>query len=170
MASILTAAPAPAASRARGARMRRFGRNDDGGVLIEMAIVLPLLLAVMGGIVDFGRLFQRQEVITNAAREGARIGALPGYGEADIQARVNAYLDDGLFNGAASNATVQREIITITPGAGPSFSAVRVTVTYTDSYLILGPLVGLIGGNAADFGNVTLTAISTMRTELAAGG
>ena len=46
----------------------------------------------MLGIIDFGFLFQRYEIVTNAAREGARIAILPGYADADVQARVNQYL------------------------------------------------------------------------------
>ena len=45
--------------------------------LIEFALVFPLLLMVVLGIVDFGFLFQRMEVVTNAAREGARIACVP---------------------------------------------------------------------------------------------
>ncbi len=136
-------------------------------MLIEFALVLPLLLAIMAGIVDFGRLFQRYEVVTNAAREGARLAVLPGYAEADVRARVNAYLDAGVGAGASAHATVTRTIVSITPGTGAAFSAARVTVAYNDAYLILGPIVTLIGGNAADFGSVTLTAQSTMRMEVA---
>ncbi len=43
-----------------------------------MAIVLPLLLLVVGGLVDFGRAYYINVVITNAAREGARMVAM-GY-------------------------------------------------------------------------------------------
>ena len=46
---------------------------------MEFALTLPLLLVVIAGIVDFGFVFQRYEVITNAAREGARLASLPGY-------------------------------------------------------------------------------------------
>ncbi len=46
----------------------------------------------MFGIIDFGLLFQRYEAVTNAAREGARIAVLPGYAQADVQARVTQYL------------------------------------------------------------------------------
>ena len=52
---------------------RRRRRSDSGAELIELAIVLPILLIVVAGIVDFGFLFRRYEAITNAAREGARV-------------------------------------------------------------------------------------------------
>jgi Flp pilus assembly protein TadG len=55
-----------------------FGHgNETGAELIEFAFVLPLLLLVIVGIFDFGFLFQRYEVVTNAAREGARAAVLP---------------------------------------------------------------------------------------------
>ena len=70
--------------------MRWFkrGRSEDGAQLVEFALVLPLLLLVVLGIAEFGFIFQRYEVITNAAREGARLAVLPGYTTADVEARV----------------------------------------------------------------------------------
>ena len=57
-------------------RLARYA-SDRGAELIEMAIVLPILLFIFAGIIDFGFMFQRYEVLTNAAREGARMGTLP---------------------------------------------------------------------------------------------
>ena len=54
---------------------------ERGAELVEFALVFPMLLLVMLGIMDFGFLFQRYEVVTNAAREGARVAILPGYTE-----------------------------------------------------------------------------------------
>ena len=48
-----------------------------------MVVVLPLLLLMLFGIIDFGFMFQRYVVLTNAAMEGARVGILPGYSDAD---------------------------------------------------------------------------------------
>ena len=53
--------------------------SERGAELIEMVVVLPLLLLVLFGIIDFGFMFQRYVVLTNAAMEGARVGILPGY-------------------------------------------------------------------------------------------
>ena len=52
--------------------------SERGSNVIEMAIVLPLLLLLIMGILDFGFLFQRYVVLTNAAVEGARVATLPG--------------------------------------------------------------------------------------------
>ena len=148
--------------------LRRLRASERGAELIEMALILPVLLAMLAGIADFGRMFQRMEVATNAGREGARLASLPGYSQTDVQNRVRAYMDAGIRVGAGAQTNVTRTFVNITPGGGgASFQAAQVVVNYTDSYLILGPIVTLIGGNAADFGAITLTATSTMRMETA---
>ena len=53
-------------------------RGERGQAIIELALTLPLLLLIVLGIFDFGLMFQKYEVVTNAAREGARVGVLPG--------------------------------------------------------------------------------------------
>ena len=68
----------------------RSWASERGAEVIEFAIVLPLLLLVVFGIVDFGFLFQRYVVLTNAAMEGARVRSLPGYDNADAVARTTA--------------------------------------------------------------------------------
>ena len=55
-----------------------------------MALAMPLLMLIVLGIMDFGLMFQQYEVLTNAAREGARIAVLPNYSDADVQARVTS--------------------------------------------------------------------------------
>ena len=57
-----------------------------------MALVIPILLLVVLGIVDFAFVFQRYEAVTNATREGARVAVLPGYTEPDVQSRVQSYI------------------------------------------------------------------------------
>jgi Flp pilus assembly protein TadG len=148
--------------------LRRLIRNERGAELVEFALVLPLLLGMFAGIVDFGRMFQRLEVTTNAAREGARLASLPGYSQTDVQNRVRAYMDQGVRVGAGARTTVTRTYVNIAPGGGGAqFQAAQVVVNYDDSYLILGPIAGLLGGDAASFTTVTLSATSTMRMETA---
>ena len=64
-------------------------RRERGAAAVEMAIILPVLLLVIGGIVDFGRAFYYSVVTTSAAREGARMLAL-GYTTTQADARVTA--------------------------------------------------------------------------------
>ena len=94
---------------------RRAWTDERGAELIEFAFALPILLLVVAGIVDFGILFQRYETVTNAAREGARIGILPDYSEADIQGRVNTYLAaSGLTARRSRSGPIRRSRATIT--------------------------------------------------------
>jgi Flp pilus assembly protein TadG len=143
----------------------RLTRAETGAELIEFAIALPILMLVAAGIMDFGILFQRYEVVTNAAREGARVAILPGYGIPDIQARVNTYLLASGLNNAAPVPDVAYETVEVTPG-GNSMDVVTVTVQYPHEFLFLSPVSGLIGGGP--HGDLMLAAASTMRLEVAA--
>ena len=51
-------------------------RKERGAVAIEMAILLPLLLLILIGIIEFGRVLNVQVSLTQAAREGARYAAV----------------------------------------------------------------------------------------------
>lgn len=139
--------------------------RERGSVLVEFALVVPILLVIFAGIVDFALMMQRREVVTNAAREGARMASLPGYAPTDVRARVFAYLNDGITAGASANARVpDPTFVTITPSVGPPIQAVQVNVELDSRYSILGPMMALIGGS--NFGTVTLRARSTMRLEV----
>src|SRR5712691_10594139 len=54
-------------------------RSRAGQSLVEMALLLPVLALLTFGLVDFGRAYYFQVSITNAAREGARVGILNVY-------------------------------------------------------------------------------------------
>lgn len=54
---------------------RPRSEREKGNVTLELAVVLPLLLLIVAGIIDLGILFWEKEVLTNASREGARAGA-----------------------------------------------------------------------------------------------
>ena len=102
-------------------------RDARGAELIEFAIVLPIFLLLTAGIFDFGMMFRTYEAVTNAAREGARVGVLPTYQPADVQARVAAYMTTAGLTGPYT--------VTVTNGpvATPAgtFTARRVVVNYT---------------------------------------
>jgi Flp pilus assembly protein TadG len=65
--------------------VRRAGREDRGSAAVEFALVLPLLLLLIFGIIDFGRMLNAKITINEAAREGARAAALAGTGEASAR-------------------------------------------------------------------------------------
>jgi Flp pilus assembly protein TadG len=64
-----------------------------GTALVEMALVTPILIGLLTGVTDLGYLYNHRLVLTNAAREGARVGAL-GRTEAQVRAAVVAYMQD----------------------------------------------------------------------------
>jgi Flp pilus assembly protein TadG len=141
---------------------QRLWTSERGAELIEFALVFPLLLLITCGILDFGLMFQRFEVLTNAAREGARLAALPGYTQAQVEARVQAYVTAGGVPGTAAT------VLTIEPltVGGRTFNVARVNVSYSHQYLFIGPLMALFGDALS---SVNLTAVSAMRIESQGG-
>jgi hypothetical protein len=150
-----------ASSRPRRATDRLA--SERGAELVEFALVFPLLLLVMLGIMDFGFLFQRYEVITAAAREGARIAILPGYSDGDVTTRVNAYLTAGGLTQPATVAVGPTQTVSL----GSQCISVRpVTVTYTYQYMFVGPIMAFFG--EPQLGSRAINATSAMRSENAA--
>lgn len=144
-------------------------RSERGAELIEFALIFPLLLLLMLGIVDFGFMFQRFEVLTNATREGARISVLPGYADADTIARVCNYLSTGGVPTTTCGTTNPTVVVTndtlAMGGSAPPLQLKKVTVRYTHSYMFVGPIISLIGGGTFNT-NVPITTVAVMRKEL----
>ena len=86
-------------------------RNQRGAALLETAITLPIILLVSVGIFEFGRAYQTWQVLTNAAREGARIAVLPDYTDAQVTSTVQNYLNGGrLPNAGGAQIQVVRNV------------------------------------------------------------
>jgi Flp pilus assembly protein TadG len=142
--------------------LRRLGA-EDAAQLVEFALVLPMLLLVVLGIAEFGFIFQRYEVVTNAAREGARMAVLPGYTTADVDARVRVYVTQGRVPSTSTNPNILVTDVTIPVGGGrPPINAKRVAVTYTHSYTFLPKIATWFG---ATYTTVPLKAVAEMRKE-----
>ena len=139
-------------------RKRRRRDGERGVELIEFALAFPILLMVVLGIVDFALVYHHNEVLTNAAREGARLASLPGYATVDVQNRVTAFVQTG---GLPATPTVTVTPATIPFGAG-TWPASTVTVSYQHNYLFIDAVAGWFGG----IGNPTLNAHATMRHEV----
>jgi Flp pilus assembly protein TadG len=145
-------------------RLRRRWRTDSGAELVEFALVLPVLLVLIVGVADFALLFHGYQVTTNAAREGARLAILPGYDAnsyATVRTRVTNYLAAG---GARGTALTNVAPVALDLGGGLTGSGVQVTLTYTHSFLFVGPVIGLINGTFAN--TLTYQTVAQMRTEV----
>ena len=138
--------------------LSRFRRGDQGAELIEFTIVFPILMMILGGIMDFGMMLRNYEVVTNAAREGARVAILEGYAEPDVEARIDEYLAAAGLDG---DRDVALEPVPVTTSAGV-FTAQAVTLTYTYQFAMLSVFAPFFGG---EFGTVSLEGISVMRSE-----
>jgi Flp pilus assembly protein TadG len=149
------------------AAIRSNWRSERGAELIEFALIAPILIFIIAGIIDFGMMFRTFETVTNAAREGARVGVLQGYAQADVRTRVNAYLAASGLNAvplACTRPGVCVQDVPVATGAG-TFTARAVTVNYTYQFAVLGAAAPLFGGN---FGSINLNAAAVMRTEVQA--
>lgn len=71
-------------------------RREAGANLVEFALVLPILALFLFGIVQFGIAYDRQQSVNSAAREGARLGALPDTTLEDIGDRAREAYDASL--------------------------------------------------------------------------
>lgn len=136
----------------------RWGRQE-GTALVEAAFTLPILLFLSISVIEFGRAYQVFQVVTNAAREGARIAVLPGTSDSDVLNRVQTYLQAGQINDATQASVQINRNTTISIGSGTA-SASRVEVDYPFSFVVLQPVASLLPGNS----NTTLGAAFTMKS------
>jgi Flp pilus assembly protein TadG len=141
-------------------------RQERGAALLEMALTLPLLLLVCVGILEFGRAYQTWQVMTNAAREGARIAVLPGITNTDVTNRVQTYLVNGQLPNAASATVNIDRTQTISIGATGTAPAAQVTVNYPFDFIVLDPIARLATGQgSATPSTLNMVASAMMRTE-----
>lgn len=145
--------------------MRRRLTNERGAALLETAIVLPLVLLVSVSIFEFGRAYQVFQIMTNAAREGARIAVLPSTSDADVTARVQAYLTEGqIANPGTARITIDHTA-TVSIGGGTA-PATKVNVAYPFSFIVLNPVAKLVVRNSTlGSSALTMTTSALMRNE-----
>ncbi len=90
-----------------------------GAAVVEFAIVAPVLLLLVFGMIEYGRLVMVQQVLTNATREGARRAVLDGATTSQVTSVVTDYLSTSRISGA---------VITVTPSP-PSNAAFGAPIT-----------------------------------------
>ncbi|HOT96166.1 MAG TPA: TadE/TadG family type IV pilus assembly protein [bacterium] len=127
-------------------RFKKVGRDVSGQSAVEFALVLPLFILMVVTIVEFGRLWMTVNVMTSAAREGARVAAVsrPDY------SLVNSAAQSVLAASQISGATVNL--------SGPNSSGdVRVTVSLV--------YTSITGNIIPRLRSLQLTRTSTMHWE-----
>jgi Flp pilus assembly protein TadG len=157
-------------------RMVPHLKNTRGQSITELALILPLILVLISGVVDFGLAFFIGHELENAAREGARSAAVqptdpaasgdvafPGCQSSSlpiISAACNTMPNIGLFDGF----TVSNTAVT---GSAPN-KAVIVTATGTYSWFLLQLIpasLPLLGDTGFPSSPITIIRSATMRRE-----
>jgi Flp pilus assembly protein TadG len=136
---------------------------------VEFALILPLLLLILLGIIEFGIAVLRYNTVANVGREIARYGVVhPDSEEMDTY----LYTDKDLKGAYSENIlrwtqgldavtdTLEVDYTLLRAGDGILSSTVQVTVTYAHEFLT-GPIVLAVGGQPT----VSLRSVSTMYTE-----
>ena len=140
--------------------MRRI-RNQRGAALIETAITIPMVVLICVGIFEFGRAYQTWQVLTNAAREGARVSILSDATEGQVTAAVRAYMTSGRLPAAGTaSVSVQRMV------PFGSNTASTITISYPFNFMVLSPVARLVRSTSTlGSTGLTMTASATMRNE-----
>jgi Flp pilus assembly protein TadG len=157
---------------------RRRGANSDrGAAAVEFALLLPLLLLLVFGIIDFGRAINAQITINQAAREGARVLALPG---GTAQAAAPAPSGELAYQARALAAATGLSGVTITDlpdtdspaetgcpaGAGATGDDAVVQVTYKFKFVTpIGAIASIFGKSGSGSSGLTLNAKGVMPCE-----
>jgi len=129
---------------------RKKLKSQKGQALVEMALVLPLLLILVFGIIEFGRIFSAGLVVTHSAREGARLGAV-GSTDSAIETRVK--------NSAVTLDTAQLNIAVV-PGESLRRRGEEVQVRVSYPVTVYAPFITIFTGTT-----VTVESASVMRVE-----
>ncbi len=138
--------------------------RERGSAMVEAAISLPILLVLMVGIFEVGRAYQTWQVLTNAAREGARMSVTPSGTEALTTGLIRQYMADGQLSKSATAAVVVDKGAAINVN-GTAVSASAVTVDYPFEFIMLQPVVRLVAPGATVGGPLTMRATAIMRNE-----
>ena len=133
----------------------RRKNGEKGQALVEFTLLLPIFLLLLFAIIDFGMGFYSWITVTNAAREGARLGVVMATAQ-EIEDRVYQTAD-------LPNESTQMTV-TVTNAQGQPGESVVVKVDY--DYDLITPLAGIVSFVSGDVIGPTLTFSSTAEMRL----
>lgn len=135
-------------------RTERNAPRDRGAAAVEFALLLPVLLLLIFGVIDFGRALNAQITLTQAAREGARLDAL---------GKPSATVVSGTQTAATGLSPVTVTVTACPANAGAAVNAV-VNAKYTFSFVTPVASVARMFGSSLG-ATITLTATGVMPCE-----
>jgi len=119
-------------------------RKEKGATVVEFAVIAALFLAFVFGIIEFGILMYNKHILTNASREGARLGVVmrvPRVSDAEIVGKVAGYANDFMINFGPSSAPSTTVSPPQAARTGSLFGTeLVVEVTYPFEFLFLSNL------------------------------
>ena len=143
----------------RGAAAGSVSSNDARAALLD-AVSVPIVLMICVGIFEFGRAYQTWQVLTNAAREGARVAVVSGSTDIEVETVVRTYMAaERLGNAGASPIAVNRKV------ALGSNTGTEVTIQYPFSFILLDPAVRFVRPASTTGVPLTMSAVAIMRNE-----
>lgn len=142
--------PPATATFENGQRLHRSKRR--GAAAVEFAVVAPVFVLLVFGMLEYGRMVMVQQVITNASREGARRAVLDGATASEVQSTVSSYLTGATVTGATTTISPSD------PGTAAAGDPISVTVSVPFSAVSWLPSPMYLGGK-------TMSAATTMRRE-----
>lgn len=172
---MMTLLPSSHPGRTLHGNARRSGfpgrlRDESGQAFVEFLLVVPALLLLVVGILEFGTAWRTNQVVTNTAREGARIAVLPQPlgTEANVMDAIETRLASGGLNPDQAEVQIFCENGNGSDcfGSGRTGTATEVRIEYPHTFIFLGPVANLWGGTGGDqYGTVTIRARIVMRNE-----
>jgi Flp pilus assembly protein TadG len=137
-------------------RIRRIEKSETGQALVEFALVAPLLMMLVIGVFEFGRAWNVYQVITEAARGGARAAVVADAGM--TQDSVVGMIKSGLSRAGLNPDGANISFTGWRAGTGTPAS---VSSQYPYRFVFLRPFMGWTSDDAA----ITLSTAFTMRNE-----
>lgn len=107
-------------------------RDERGAVAAEFALLLPVFLTILLGIIEFGMIMYGREIVTNATREGARAGITQGPPKLTA-GQITTISHNYLSNTGVNPASVT---FTATGAGGANPATLTVQATYTYNFLV----------------------------------
>jgi Flp pilus assembly protein TadG len=124
---------------------------------MEFSLILPIFVAVLVAIIEFGMAWRTDQIITQAAREGARASVTPTATDDATRHTINGILATSSLDSTKATVTLATRLA--------SGTADTITVSYPHKFTMLGPVVRIFVHNSAIPGTVTLQSKFVMRNE-----
>lgn len=132
-------------------------KKRRGAAMVEAAIILPVFILLVFGLIEASRLAMVATILTDAAREGCRVAVIDGNTNSDVTTRINQILTSSNINSSYVTMTqTPSDCTTVSSSSNPNTIQVNLSVPYKNVSWLGTPYL---------FQNATVTASATMSSE-----